>query len=707
MKFLLRHFPGIKQYTLSYRLLVYVVLCSSIFALLATATQLYLDYHRDVSALYESIRFIKKSYLHTIAASTFKIDTDHLQLELEGALKLPDIVYLEVRELRGNQIYTYAKGNPHAAKIIRKELPLEYISPGGEKRLMGNLIVMASLEGVYQRLWSRVLTILVTNMVKTFLASACIMAIIYLLITRHLTRMADFTRHLIPGKQNPPFSLNRSSHQTEQPDELEHVVLAINDLQERAAADIIKQRQAELKYRTVADFTYDWEYWESCDGKLQYVSPSCERISSYSAQEFKDNPSLFREIIVSEDKGIWDEHYHDSREELKQRELHFRIQRRDGRIRWIEHACQPVYDGQGNPLGFRASNRDITGRKLAAIDLQEAYTKIEQLKNQLEAETTYLQEEIKLEHDFESIIGNSPALKHVLFKVEQVADTETTVLVLGETGTGKELVARAIHNRSLRNQHPLVKVNCAALPSSLIESELFGHEPGAFTGARTRQIGRFEIADGTSIFLDEIGDLPLELQTKFLQVLQDREFERLGSPRTIKVDVRVIAATNRDLEDQVRKGAFREDLFYRLNVFPFTVPPLRERVEDIPLLAEFFMQKAAKRLGKSITVIPTSVMNTLKNHLWPGNIRELENMIERAVINSSGPKLRLVEELKTPQKDLPTTVKTMKAIEFDHIMRVLEHTNWKISGKNSAADILGLKRGTLIARMKKLGIRKN
>ena len=357
--------------------------------------------------------------------------------------------------------------------------------------------------------------------------------------------------------------------------------------------------------------------------------------------------------------------------------------------------------------GVIISHVDITERKLAEIELQNAYTQIEQLKDQLEAEKVYLQEEIKLEHDFEAIIGNSPAIEHVLFKVQQVAATDTTVLVLGETGTGKELVARAIHSKSLRKQHPLVKVNCAALPSNLIESELFGHERGAFTSAQTRQIGRFEVANGTTIFLDEIGDLPLEQQTKLLQVLQDGQFERLGDPRTIKVDVRVIAATNRDLEAQVRKGEFRKDLFYRLNVFPLTVPPLRDRIEDIPLLAEFFMKKASKRIGKTIQVIPTSVIKKLKNYPWPGNVRELENVIERGVISSSGPKLRLAEELVSRQKDdWPTALKTMQAIEFDHIGRVLEYANWKISGKNGAAEILGLKRGTLIARMKKLGIRK-
>jgi transcriptional regulator with PAS, ATPase and Fis domain len=371
--------------------------------------------------------------------------------------------------------------------------------------------------------------------------------------------------------------------------------------------------------------------------------------------------------------------------------------------RWFLMRVTPFRGHQG---GVIISHADTTERKLAEIDLRDAYMENEKLKNRLEAETAYLQEEIKLEHNFESIIGNSAVIQHILFKVEQVADSDTTVLVLGETGTGKELVARAIHNRSLRKKHPLVKVNCAALPSNLIESELFGHEPGAFTGAQTRQLGRFEVANGTSIFLDEIGDLPLELQTKLLQVLQDGEFQRLGSSRTIKVNARGIAATNRNLEEGVRKGWFREDLFYRLNVFPITVPQLQERIEDIPLLAEFFMEKVSNRLGKSIKVVPTSVMNTLKNYPWPGNVRELENVIERAVISSSGSKLRLVDQLKPPPQDLPRPLKTMETVEFDHIVRILEHTDWKVSGKGGAAEILGLKRGTLRARMQKLGIRK-
>ena len=465
--------------------------------------------------------------------------------------------------------------------------------------------------------------------------------------------------------------------------------------------------QAEAKYRTVADFTYDWEYWANVDDTLEYVSPSCKRISGYTTRDFVDNPSLFREIIAPEDRDIWDKHYRDSRQEPKAHEIQFRIQRRDGQIRWIEHSCQPVTDDQGGLQGFRASNRDVTSRKLAEIDNLNAYTEIEQLKHQLEAETAYLQEEIKLEHNFESIIGQSAALQYVLYKVEQVAATDSAVLVLGETGTGKELISRAIHSNSLRKARPLVKVNCATLPSHLIESELFGHERGAFTGAQTRQMGRFEVANGTSIFLDEIGELPLELQTKLLRVLQDGEFERLGSPREIKVDVRVIAATNRDLEAEVRQGRFRKDLFYRLNVFPITVPPLRDRTEDIPLLADFFVEKVSKRMGKSIELIPEGVMKKLQAYPWPGNIRELENVIERAVINSSGPKLRLADDLSRPvHQDMPKDLKSLEEIERDYITRVLEKTQWCIEGPNGAAVILDMNPSTLRSRLRKLEIKK-
>jgi len=337
---------------------------------------------------------------------------------------------------------------------------------------------------------------------------------------------------------------------------------------------------------------------------------------------------------------------------------------------------------------------------------ENALEEIRQLKDQLEAERAYLQEEIKLEFNHENIIGRSDEIKYVFYKVEQIASSDTNVLVLGETGTGKELVARAIHGLSQRKDRALVKMNCAALPSNLIESELFGHEKGAFTNAHSRRLGRFEVANGTTLFLDEIGELPLDLQPKLLQVIETGEFERLGSSETIKADVRIIAATNRNLEAEVRRGTFREDLWYRLNIFPITLPPLRARREDIPLLVHFFVDKISKRLGKSIRVVPISVMSALENYHWPGNIRELENVLERAVINSSGPKLHLVDELKKPSKDSTEANRSLADVERAYIVRVLEQTQWKVSGENSAAEILGLNRSTLRARMRKLDIRK-
>jgi chemotaxis protein methyltransferase CheR len=340
---------------------------------------------------------------------------------------------------------------------------------------------------------------------------------------------------------------------------------------------------------------------------------------------------------------------------------------------------------------------------------EEALLEIQKLKKQLEDEKAYLTEEIKLEHNHENIIGKSDALKYVLYKVEQIAATHTTVLVLGETGTGKELVARAVHHSSPRKKRALVKINCAALPANLIENELFGHEKGAFTGSSARQLGRFEIADGATLFLDEIGELPLELQGKLLRVIQDGEFERLGSPHTIKVDARIIAATNRNLEQEVKKGNFREDLWYRLNVFPITMPPLRDRIEDIPLLVAFYVKKIARRLGKDTPIVPKLMMDAFLNYDWPGNVRELENILERAVIISSGPKLRMVDDFNKPLASLGNTdktkeTKTLEQVEYDHIVRVLEQTNWKVSGKNSATQILGLNRSTLRARMRKLNI---
>ncbi len=337
--------------------------------------------------------------------------------------------------------------------------------------------------------------------------------------------------------------------------------------------------------------------------------------------------------------------------------------------------------------------------------LEQTLNEVRTLKDRLAAENVYLQEEIKSSHDFDEIIGESELLRATLRKVEQVASTDATVLLRGETGTGKELFARAIHNRSALAGRPLVKVNCAALPPNLIESELFGHEKGSFTGAVARKIGRFELAHRGTIFLDEIGDLPLELQAKLLRVLQEGEIERLGGTRTIRVETRVIAATNRDLEAAIREDDFREDLYYRLNVFPITLPPLRDRSGDIPLLVRHFADKYARRFGRSMGPIPRAMMAAFESYPWPGNVRELENVVERAVILSGDTPVEISELLDQAPAEPPSADSLrLEDVERDHIRRVLEEHGWRIEGRRGAAAALDLNPSTLRSRLRKLGI---
>jgi DNA-binding NtrC family response regulator len=363
--------------------------------------------------------------------------------------------------------------------------------------------------------------------------------------------------------------------------------------------------------------------------------------------------------------------------------------------------------------------RDITERRVAEESLKNALDEVQRLKDQLHEENIYLQEEIRVASNFGAIIGKSEALRRVLSQAEQVAPLNTTVSIFGETGTGKELLAHAIHKLSLRANHTLVKVNCAALPGSLIESELFGHEKGAFTGADVRRSGRFEIANGGTIFLDEVGELPLDLQAKLLRVLEEGEFERVGGSHTIKVDVRVIAATNRNLEEAVRKGVFRSDLYYRLNIFPITMPPLRERKEDIRILVTHLVKQLSQKLGKTIETIPQDTMMKLRNYSWPGNVRELRNVIERAVIISPGSTLRLIDELdpQALEQDLQKqsvaldgfpyaglVSETLEQTEYNLILRTLKNVHWKLEGPGGAAELLNLHPSTLRSKMRKLGI---
>ena len=349
--------------------------------------------------------------------------------------------------------------------------------------------------------------------------------------------------------------------------------------------------------------------------------------------------------------------------------------------------------------------QQVAQQVAVAVENALAFQQIAELKDKLAKEKLYLEEELRTEHGFEDIIGDSKALKEVLKQVEVVAPTDSTVLIQGETGTGKELVARAIHRLSGRNERTFIKLNCAAIPTGLLESELFGHERGAFTGAISQKAGRFELADKGTIFLDEVGEIPLELQSKLLRVLQEQEFERLGSTKTLRVNVRLIAATNRDLKSVVEAKQFRSDLYYRLNVFPVTVPPLRERSEDVPILIRYFTQHYAVRMKKNIHTVPAKTLEVLSRYAWPGNVRELENLVERSVILTQGTDLQVpIGELQTASHSAVASVTTLEEAEREQILRALRDANWVLGGPAGAAVRLGLKRTTLQSKMQKLGI---
>jgi len=481
------------------------------------------------------------------------------------------------------------------------------------------------------------------------------------------------------------------------------ILLAIEDITERKRLEDLLT-ESEERYRRIFETASDGiVLLEKREGNITHANPAAEKMLGYSEEEcigknLQDigvslNMSDFPTIIQALNKsGIIN--YDD-----------VPVKTKSGQYIYTD-----IYMVDRARLA-QCNIRDVTERKRAQealyrrdLELRTALSEIKTLKDQLEAENIIFRQEIKMRHQFDHILGQSDGLKYVLYRAEQVAPMNTTVLILGETGTGKELIAGAIHDMSPRKDRPLITVNCAALPGNLIESELFGREKGAFTGADTRQVGRFEIANGSTLCLDEIGELPLEVQAKLLRVIQHNEFERLGSSHTIKVDVRIVATTNRNLEEEVRKGRFRQDLYYRLNVFPITVPPLRQRKEDIPLIVQASIERYSRKLGKQITSIQKETMKALQDYPWPGNVRELESIIERAMILCPGPVFQLVDKLEISPPPLSSAVRTLEETERNQIFKTLSETRWRIEGKDGAAAILGLHPSTLRARMHKLGI---
>ncbi|NOQ16622.1 MAG: PAS domain S-box protein [Methyloprofundus sp.] len=477
----------------------------------------------------------------------------------------------------------------------------------------------------------------------------------------------------------------------------------VSKLKQAEAELAVLQRRSELVLAAAGEGICGFD----CAGQLTFSNPTASAMLAWE-QESPKGQTIHN--IFGRDKPNAEEYcpVHNILQGKQRFQASDKVfWRADGSNFPVDFVSTPIMDAE-QLQGVVVVFSDISQRKLAAQKLNHALAEIKQLKNRLQNENNYLQEQINLNHKFTDILGHSDALKTALRQVEQVAPIDTTVLILGETGTGKELFARALHNLSPRNARPLVKVNCAALPANLIESELFGHEKGSFTGATARRMGRFELAHEGTIFLDEIGEIPLELQAKLLRVLQEGEIERLGDSKTIKINVRVIAATHRDLKKMVAAGDFREDLYYRLSVFPLTIPALRERKNDISLLVQWFVSKYAQKMSKQIKHIPQAVMDNLLSYSWPGNVRELENVIERAVILSPEQTLQIAA-LHNPKLINSADVQgllPLAAMEKAHIIKVLESVQWQISGEHGSAAILEMHPNTLRSRMNKLGIRR-
>jgi PAS domain S-box-containing protein len=488
--------------------------------------------------------------------------------------------------------------------------------------------------------------------------------------------------------------------------------------------DITERKKAEEKLKRSEAYLAEGQRlthtgsWARCvrTGDV-YWSAESFRIFGLDPKETKPTVEVFSNRLHPEDRDSVEETIRTAILQRTDFERDYRVVLDDGSVRHVHVIGHPVFNAAGEITEFVGTHLDVTEQRNSRAALEKAFEEIQRLKDQLYQENLALREEIDETSMFEEIVGKSAALRHVLAQVETVAATDSTVIIYGETGTGKELIARAIHNLGERSAQAFVKLNCAAIPTGLLESELFGHEKGAFTGAIAQRIGRFELANHGTVFLDEIGEIPLDLQPKLLRVLQEREFERLGSSRTMRTDARLIAATNRDLKVMVTEHKFRSDLFYRLDVFPIHVPPLRERQEDIPLLVRHFVQQFSRQLGKNIDSIPAATMTALCEYHWPGNIRELQNVIERAVIVSTGPVLKVnVDDLKSVSGSNHKNIEESQIIDVQRarnaidenerkqIVSVLEQTRWTVAGSDGAAARLGLKRSTLQYKMRKLGI---
>jgi PAS domain S-box-containing protein len=463
-------------------------------------------------------------------------------------------------------------------------------------------------------------------------------------------------------------------------------------------------RESEERLQLAADAAEVGMWMLDIEGGRFWTTERARQIFGYSADE-DVTMNRFLESVQPSCREPVTEAVRRAVEDGQEIDIEYRIVLSEDGERWVHSRGRMQSPSATSPARLLGASVDVTERKRSQEELQRSYEEVQKLRQKLELENSYLKREHRLQHGSGQIVGESPAIMKVLEMVEQVAPAQTTVLIQGETGTGKELIAQRIHKLSPRGDRPLIKVNCAALPSTLVESELFGREKGAYTGAVSREPGRFEVADGSTIFLDEIAELPIELQSKLLRVLEEGRFERLGSSRTLKTDVRVVAATNRDLEAEVEAGRFRRDLFFRIAVFPIRVPPLRERAGDVPLLVWAMIQELGTGMNKAVETIRSEEMKRLQGYSWPGNVRELRNVVERAMILCNGPVLRIEPPHPPPAKGADDPgVLSMDEVQRRHILKALEESGGQIRGAGGAAELLDMKATTLRSRMERLGL---
>ena len=687
---------------IAHTILFYILIFSSFITLFVTFYQLYTDYREQAGMVEEQMTQIELSYRESIANAIWFLNTKQIETILSGITQFDDVHYAAV-QIKDGEILELGE---RSAQSSSRSYEVDVVQEAqGRNITVGRLSIESNLDGVIRRLSKKFWLILISQGLKTFFVSLFILFIIHYLVTRHLRTIAEFAATLDITQTGRFLRLDRPPRKSNT-DELDQISLAMNQMKQDLIDDAAVQQEAELELRKLSQAVEQSSASVlilDAAGNIEYANPRFERATGYSREEVmgkKSNALCFGEKKSREYKDIWRSI---STGEEWRRELHSK--RKNGSLFWEAASVSSITD----------SGQAITHYLILKDDISE----LRKLKEQLEMERDYLREEVNTAGNFGEIIGDSAALKHTLAQVESVAKTPATVLILGESGVGKEMIARAIHTQSDRADLPMVKVNCASIPGELFESEFFGHVKGSFTGAHDDRIGRLKLADGGTLFLDEVGEIPLAQQGKLLRALQEGEFERIGDNKTMQVDVRVVAATNRVLSEEIKAGRFREDLYYRLSVFPVEVPPLRERIEDVVPLALSFLELTCQELNREPIALSQSQIVMLKQHSWPGNIRELKNTIERAVISSHGSKLKLeitqmgmldTESEHITPAQLPVsgylTSEEFKALERKNITAALAHANWKTWGDGGAAALLGVKPSTLAYQMKTLGIKK-